>query len=83
MHANRPDINRKRGGRIRFRRVRLQTPNSVNFSFARFDVDNVKMRELGCSGRGPGEGRARPDEAGRGPGEERVRNGRGPGSARV
>ena len=44
------------------------------FLFARFDVDNVKMRELGCSGRG----RAR---TGRGPGEGWAKNGRGRGSA--
>ena len=43
-------------------------PGLVHFSFARFDVENVGMKELDCSGRGPGE-------AGRGPGEERARPG--------
>ena len=42
----------------------------VNFSFAQFDVDNVKMKGQAR----PGEGRAR---TGRGPGEDRARNGRG------
>ena len=55
----------------------------VNFSFACFDVDNVKMRELGCSGRGPGEAGRGPGEAGRGPGEERARDRWGRGCERA
>ena len=62
----------------------------VNFSFARFDVDDVKMLELdkgqarpgegqARAGRGPGEGQARPGEgrasSGRGPGEGQARPG--------
>ena len=58
---------------------RSGTPGGVlaDLFLARFDVKNVEMKELDCSGRGPGEGRARPGEAGRGLGEDWARNGRG------
>ena len=63
----------------RMNSVIISARTVVNFSFARFDVDNVEMKKLDCLKRELGEGQARPGEAGRGPGEERARKGRGKG----